>query len=170
MKKRLIAVTAAITVLILIIGCRSQKPPFMLNGQQVAIFVLSDRGIKGGMNEDSIKDRNKMGQFLEENLIELLKVEGYNAVLIKTHDQYIEGRSNYLVSLKINDMHLVRIPAFSPIPTFLWCQYDVSGMSGKLSLSYADDDSTTRDWTNSPRELNERLVKKINDRLVGKTN
>jgi hypothetical protein len=169
MKTRLIAVTAAVTVLALIIGCRSQKPPIMLDGKQVAIFVLSDRGIKSGMKEDEIKDRNEMGQFMEENLIEHLKIEGYNATLIQNRDQYVSGQSNYFVSLKINDLHLVSSFSFSPVPTFLWCQFEVSGTSGKLSLSYADDDSTTRDWTNSPRDLNERLVKKINDALVGKS-
>jgi hypothetical protein len=154
MKTRLIAVTAAVTVLALIIGCRSQKPPVMLDSKQVAIFVLSDRGIKSGMNEDEIKDRNEMGQFMEENLIELLRIEGYRATLIQNRDQFVSGQSNYLVSLQIINLHLVNTFSFSPAPTFLWCQFEVSGASDKLSLSYADDDSTTRNWTHSPRDLN----------------
>ena len=174
MKKWFVAAAVAVMVLALIIGCRPQKPPVMQDSKQVAIFVLSDRGIKSGMKEDEVKDRNEMGQFMEENMIETLKREGYNATLIQNRSQYVSSLSNYLVSMKINDLRLVGRASrgwggLIAGPTILKSHYEVAGTSKKLSLSYDDEDTTTGDWTNSPRELNDRLVKKINDRLVGKT-
>jgi hypothetical protein len=175
MKNRFFSVALAVTVVALIFGCGGPpKPPVMLDGKQVAVFVLSDRGIKSSMNEDERKDRNEMGQFMEENLVETLKHEGYNATLIQNRNQYVPGPVNYLVTFRINDLRLVGRGArtwtgMMAGPTILKSHYEVSGSSGKLSMSYDDEDTTTGDWTKSPRELNERLVKKINDKLVGKS-
>lgn len=174
MKNRFFAVALMVTVLALISGCRAPKPPVMQNGKQVAIFVLSDRGIKNGMKEDESKDRNEMGQFMEENLVDMLKREGYNATLIQNRKQYVPGSANYLVFVRINDLRLVGGASrywggFIAGPTILKNHYEVSGSSRKMDLSYDDEDSTTRDWSKSPEELNERLVKKFNDKLVGKS-
>jgi hypothetical protein len=158
----------------LIFGCGPPKPPVIRDSKQVAIFVLSDRGIKSGMTEDESKDRNEMGQFMEENLVDLLKHEGYNTTLIQNMNQDVQGPENYLIAFRINNLRLVGKGSRFWIgmmggPTILECHIEVSGSSGKLSMSYDDEDTTTGDWTNSPRELNERLAKKINDRLVGKS-
>lgn len=174
MKNRFFAVALAVTVVALIFGCGGPKPPVMQDGKQTAIFVLSDRGITSGMKEDESKDRNEMGQFMEENLIKTLKHEGYNATLIQNRNQYVPGSANYLVIVRINDLRLVGGAArywggLMAGTTVLKNHYEVSGSSGKLSLSYDDEDSTTRDWTKSAEELNERLVNKISDKLVGKS-
>jgi hypothetical protein len=175
MKNRFFSVALAVTVVALIFGCGAPpKPPVMLDDKQVAVFVLSDRGIKSDMNEDERKDRNEMGQFMEENLVETLKHEGYNATLIQNQNQYVPGPVNYLIAFRINNLRLVGKGSRLWVgmmsgPTILECHFDVSGSSGKLSMSYDDEHTTMFDWTISPRELNERLVKKINDRLVGKS-
>jgi len=173
MQKRFVAVAVvALVAAFVMMGCAA-KAPVMQDGKQVAIFVLADRGIKDSQKEDERKDRNEMGQFMEEDLISTLKHYGYNATLIQNNSQYVQGSSNYLVSYKINEIRLVGRGArswggFMAGPTILKAHFEVSGTSGKLSLSYDDEDSTTQDWTKSPKELNERLINKINDKMVGK--
>lgn len=173
MKKQILKVVIVATIAAFIAGCAA-KAPVMLDGKQVGIFVLSDRGIKDGMKEEERKDRDEMGQFMEEDLIEALKHEGYNATLIKSHDQYIAGSANYLIIVRIINLRLVGrasriwVGAMAG-PTILENHYEVSGQSGKVAMSYDDDDITSYDWKRSPHELNGRLVNKINEKLTGKS-
>jgi hypothetical protein len=173
MKRWFFAVAVVSIIASFIFGC-APKAPVMQDGKQVAMFVLSDRGIKNGMKEDESKDRNEMGQFIEEDLINTLKHEGYNATLIQKQSQNVRGRANYLVTVKIIELRLVGRASRTWLgittgPTILKNHFEVSGSGNKLSLSYEDEDSTTGDWTRSPQELNQRLVQKINDKLVGKS-
>jgi hypothetical protein len=173
MKKQFLSVAGVAIIAAFLFGCAA-KAPVMQDGKQVAIFVLSDRGIKANTKEDERKDRNEMGQFIEEDIVNTLKHEGYTATLIQNRNQYVKGATNYLVIVRINDLRLVGRAArgfagFTAGPTILKSHFEVSGASGKIALSYDDEDTTTQDWTNSPRELNERLVKKINEKLAGKS-
>jgi hypothetical protein len=173
MKKSFFTVTAVAVIAAFVLGC-APKAPVIKDGKQVAIFVLSDRGIKSGMKEDERKDRNEMGQFLEENIIDTLKHEGYNATLIKNKGQYVQGSVNYLVAVRINDLRLVGRSArgwggMIAGPTILKLHYDVTAPGNKTFASYDDEDTTTGDWTNSPRTLNQRLADKLNDKLAPKT-
>jgi len=170
MKQRIMTIIAIAATATFINGC-APKAPVIQDGRQVSVFVLSDRGIKSGMNENERNDHNEMGQFIEEDLIRELTHEGYNATLIKGRNQYVQGPANYLITVKILHLRLVGRASrawlsYTTGPTVLKNHYEVSG--SKLNLSYDDDDSTTQDWTSSPRELNKRLVQKINDKLVGK--
>lgn len=170
--KKIVEVVIVAMIAAFIAGCAA-KAPVMQDGKQVAMFVLSDRGIKEGMKEEERNDRDEMGQFLEEDLVNTLKHEGYNATMIKSREQYIAGSTNYLVTVRIKELRLVGRAArgwggMMPGPTILKNHYEVSGKSGKVTLSYDDEDSTTQDWTKSPHELNERLANKINEKLVGK--
>ena len=169
MKRQFVAVAVVAIVASLVFGCAS-KGPVIQDGKQVAVFVLSDRGIKSDMKEDESKDRNEMGQFMEENLIEMLKDAGYNPTLIQKRNQYVPGSANYLVIVRINDLRMVSGAARFWVgmmagTTILKNHYELSGSSGKVALSYDDEDSTTRDWTKCAEELNERLVKKIGETL-----
>jgi hypothetical protein len=174
MKNWFFAAALTATVIALMFGCDAPKSPVITDVKQVAIFVLSDRGIKSGMTKDESKDRNEMGQFMEENLIDTLKHKDYNAMLIQNINQYVQGPANYLVAFRINNLRLVSEGArfwigMSGGPSFLECHFEVSGSSDKLSMSYDDEDATMGSWMNNPQKLNERLVKKINDGLVGKS-
>jgi hypothetical protein len=171
MKKRVWAMAAAVLIAAFIFGCAA-KAPVMQDGKQVAIFVLSDRGTRDGMKEDERKDRNEMGQFMEENLVDWLRHEGYNATMIQSRNQYVKGPANYLLLVRINDLRLVGRAArsfagFTAGPSILKNHYEVSGSGGNPVLSYDDEDSTINDWTNIPRELNYRLAQKITDKLAG---
>jgi hypothetical protein len=173
MKKQVVLIVVVALMAALFIGCAA-KAPVMQGGKQVALFVLSDRGIKAGMKEMEISDRNEMGEFLEEDIISELKHEGYNAVLIKNRSQYVQGPANYLVSVRIIDLRLVgggaRYWAGATVgPTVLKAHYEVSGSSNKVALSYDDEDTTFRDWSDAAKELNDRLAKKLNEKFLGKS-
>ena len=139
MKKRIVEVVLVAMIAAFIAGCAA-KAPVMQDGKQVGIFILSDRGIKEGMKEEERKDRDEMGQFMEEDLIDMLKHEGYNAILIKSPDQHIAGSANYLITVRISDLRLVGRAArgwggFMAGPTVLKNHYEVSGKSGTVALS-----------------------------------
>jgi hypothetical protein len=170
MKKQVVAIAVVVAMIAAVgIGCAG-KAPVMQDGKQVALFVLSDRGIKAGMKEEEVKDRNEMGQGMEEDMVRWMKREGYNGTLIQTRNQYVEGPSNYLVMVRINDLRLVGRAArqwtgMVAGPTTLKNHYEVSGTSNKVTLSYDDEESTFRDWMAAPQEMTIRLVTKINEKL-----
>jgi len=173
MKKQFLSVAAVAMIAAFMFGCAA-KAPVMQDGKQVAIFVLSNRGIKADTKEDERKDRNEMGQFIEEDLVNSLKHDGYNTTQIQNQNQYVKGSTNYLATVRINDLRIVGRAArsfagFTAGPTILKNHYEISGASGKIALSYDDEDSTIHDWTNSPRELNQRFMTKINEKLAGKS-
>jgi len=171
MKENIVTAGVVFIIAVLIAGCAA-KAPVVQDGKQVAMFVLPDRGIRDGMQENERNDRNEVGQFMEEDLINSLSHEGYHATLIQNRNQYAQGSAAYLVFVKINELHLVgKASRFwlghAGGPTILNAHYEVSGSDNKLTLAYDDVDSTIRDWSISPRELNHRFVEKINDTHVG---
>ncbi len=173
MKKQVLVFAVVALAVAFMFGC-APKPPVMQDGKQVGIFVLVDRGTTAGTKEDERNDRNEMGQHMEDDIVDRLRDDGYNATLIQSQGQYIQGPANYLVAVKMVDLRLVGraqrqwgAGVFAG-PSILKTSYEVSGTSGRLSLSYRDEESTLRDWTECPEQLNRRLVGKINDRLIGK--
>ena len=173
MIKRVLTITIVASIIALIFGCAA-KSPVMQDGKQVGIFLLSDRGTKDGNKEDDRKDRDEIGQFMEENLINKLKQEGYNTTQLQSQNQYIHSPFDYLLNVTINDFRLVSGAArfwagAAAGPDMLKCHYEVSGSDKKMLLSYDDEDFSIRGWRASSMELNDRLVNKINEKLnVGK--
>ena len=168
MKNR-ISILVAVLITVFIFGCAAaKKPPIMQDGKQVGVFVLSDRGIKDSMKEDERNDRNEMGQFMEEDLIGTLQNEGYYAMHIQNRNQYVKSPTNYLVIVKINNLRFVgrgarALAGMMVGASVLKNHYEIIRPDDKMALSYDDEDSTIHDWQNSPKELNGRLVKKINE-------
>lgn len=172
MKRIVSAVSGMVVIFALIAGCG--KSPVMQYGKQVNIFVVADRGIKSGMTEDERNDRNEVAEFMEKDLAKKLKHEGYLATPIQDRSRYIEGDVNYLVAVRIDMLRLVGGASrywlgYAPGPTILHIQCEAVGPNKKQLFNYTDEDSTIRDWQLSPRELNERLVNRINDVIIGKS-
>jgi hypothetical protein len=136
--------------------------------------VVADPGIKDGMTENERNDRNEVGEFMEKDLVKKLKHEGYNATLIRDRSQYVQADSNYLVNVKISMLRLVGGASrfwlgYATGPTILHTQCEAISPSNKQLFDYTDEDSTIRDWQLSPKELNERLVNRINETIIGKS-
>jgi hypothetical protein len=172
MKKVVFVLAVAVSITAIMFACAGKKPPVMQDGKQVTIFILSDRGITAGMKDDERNDRNEMGQGMEEDMVRWMSQQGYNATLIKGHDQFVQAPSNYLVTVKIIDLHLVgrtarRWTGMTAGPTTLKNHYEVSGSSNKLSLAYDDEESTFRDYVAAPNEMTIRLWRKIDEKLNG---
>jgi len=173
MKKLVLLLAVVVSLTAIMSGC-AKKPPVMQDGKQVAVFILSDRGITPGMKEDERKDRNEMGQGMEEDMVRWFTQQGYNATMIQNSGQYVQGPANYLVTVKIKELKLVGRSARTWLgiaagPTILKNHYEVSGSSNKLALSYDDEESTLRDWIAAPNEMTVRLWRKFDDKLVGKS-
>jgi hypothetical protein len=172
MKKLVLVLAVVASITVIMFGCAGKKPPVMQDGKQVTIFILSDRGITDGLKEEDRNDRNEMGQGMEEDMVRWLSEHGYNATLIKSRDQFVQAPSNYLVTVKIIELHLVgrtarRWTGMTAGPTTLKNHYEVSGSSNKLSLSYDDEESTFRDYVAAPNEMTIRLWRKIDEKLNG---
>jgi hypothetical protein len=172
MKKHIMIMAVFFVITAFTIGCGA-KSPMMQDGKQITVFVLLDRGIKDSMTENERNDRNEVAPFMEQNLVDMLNREGYNATPIQNRNQYVQGSANYLITVNIPMLRLVGRAArawlgYAASPTILHVHYEVSGPNNAPMLSYDDEDSTMRDWTHSPREVNQRLVQKLKDHLVGK--
>ena len=173
MKKLVLVLAVVVSLTAIMAGC-VKKPPVLQDGKQVAVFILSDRGITAGMKEDERNDRNEMGKGMEEDMVRWFSQQGYNATQIQNSNQYVKGPANYLVTVKIKELKLVGRNARAWLgiaagPTILKNHYEVSGASNKLALSYDDEESTMRDWVAAPNEMTIRLWRKFDESLVGKS-
>jgi hypothetical protein len=150
-------------------GC-SGTAPVLPDGEKIAIFIISDRGIKENMKGDERNDRNEVGEWMEENLIEIFNDAGYKAILIQNRNEYTAGPGKYLLTVSIKDLRLVGSASRFWLgsmtgPTMVENHYDFFGDGEKPLLSYDDGEGTIRDWTKSPEELNERVLEKVEEKL-----
>ena len=160
-----------IVALIFVVGFAcSGTVPVLPDGEKTAIFIISDRGIKESMIEDERNDRNEVGQWMQENLIEIFNEAGYKAILIQNRNEYTAGLGKYLLAVTIKDLRLAgRASRFwlgsMAGPTWVENHYDFFGNDEKPLLSYDEGKGTVRDWTKSLEELNEIVLKKVKEKL-----
>jgi hypothetical protein len=173
MKKHAVVVLLVFALAVLISGCAKRV---MQDGKQVAIFVLSDRGIaQNTMSEGERDDRNKVGEFMEEDLLRVLQDEGYLATLIQNQNQFVPGTARYLLVVKIEMVRLVGGTSRFFLgrlggPTILATRYEMfASINSPPAFVSNDKEATTEKWYYSPQELDQRFVKKLNTYMSGKS-
>jgi len=170
MKNLFWIVTIVALISVVGFGC-SGTAPVLPDEEKTAIFIISDRGIKENMKEDEHNDRNEVGEWMEENLIEIFNEARYKAILIQNRNEYTAGPKKYLLTVTMKDLRLVGRSSRTWLgsmagPTWVENHYDFFGDGEKPLLSYNDGEGTIRDWTKSPEELNERVLEKVEEKLA----
>lgn len=150
---------------VLALACAA-RPAVVRDGKRVMIFVLVDRASDFRMSVDDRDSREDMAQFIEADLVERLRAEGFLATTIASRDQLIEAPTHYLVTVRLLDVRLVGrgargVVGFAAGPTLLKANLTVTRPDGQPFVSYDDESNTVRDWNVCPSEVDERLVERV---------
>lgn len=87
---------------LLVTGCATApRAPLTDAGEKIEIMVLSDRGNPSEMTELQYQHHVKVGQWMERDLLNVLRRLGYEAVLIESKDEFEARKGRYLLTVKI---------------------------------------------------------------------
>jgi len=164
--------TAVLGIALWAWGCgASIKAPTMAGGKKITIQVLSDRGITEGMPQDMVDQRNQLGQWMENDLIDILKDAGYEAAVIQKREEFKAEAGKYLLAVKIvkynpGSKAARMVVGFGAGAASLDTHYDLFGDAADPILAKDHGVGSGRDWNYCARKLNEDMTKAVSDKLA----
>ena len=167
----LLAVLALLS-LCLVASCGGPKGPTMPDGSKIALLIVPDRGIEPGFNEGQISRRNQVGEWMEADLVKMLRNQGYEPMLVQDPSQAQPGPGRYLLRVKITNYN----PGSKAARMFggiaggvagkcvLDTHYELVGASGVMTAGDPSV-SSSRDWNYSARKVNQLTAQGVTDRF-----
>ncbi len=147
-----------VIILLLLIGC-AKKIKTLPDGKNMTVFILSDRGFKeSDPVTEEIARRNTVGQYLEENIIKLLRDEGYDVKLIQKKEEYIPASGKFLLKMTITGYNL-------RLRHNLFTRYELYVQAETPLIRWDDEAGTIKNWRKCVHVLNARALEKINAKI-----
>jgi len=171
MKKYSIIMCLVLFVM-LVAGCaRVPQAPLTVAGEKIEIMVFSDRGNPAELTERQYKYRIEVGQYMERDLINLLRRSGYQATLITSKDKFEAHASRYLLIVKIVSYNPGSSAArmfvgFGAGAASLDNKYEFYGAGQEPIMVWDDGVGTSEHWTKILKKLNTNTVKRITEKLT----
>jgi hypothetical protein len=175
MKKYCTVTALFMLIALVLIGCGGRKAVNTQNtsspdGKTIELYILSDRGNADEMTAAQYKNRQQVGQWMEQDMIRIFNRAGYAATLLQSRDEFTPGPGKYLLSVSIVNYNpgskAARIVVgFGAGAVSLDNHYDLYGEATAPLLSYDDGVGSSRDWKNCARKLNENALKRVSQRL-----
>lgn len=171
MNKKYLYITLLLALTIAVSGCaRSAPAPMTSSGEKVEIVLLSHRGDPATMNERQYQFRNEVGEWMERDLLNMLRRSGYEARQITTREDFTPKDGRYLLEVTIDGYNPGSSAArmmvgFGAGAASLDNSYVLTAEQQPL-LTWSDGVGTSQHWTRLPRTLNERAVKRVTEYLT----
>lgn len=139
---------------------------------KISVFVLSDRGDPASMTGDQYKNRIQVGEFMEKDLINILKDEGYEAAIIEKPEDFAPGPGKYLLKVAIKNYNPGSKAArlfvgYGAGATSLDTHYELSSDGADPLISGDPGVGSSRDWRNCVEKVNRQTLDKIKETLKG---
>lgn len=133
-----------------------------------ALYVIIDRGISDSMTDYQIRNRNQVGDYMDEDLIRLLKKAGYNARLISKHSERSGG---YLLVVKITNYNPGSAAAryavgYGAGAASMNIHYDLYGEGSSAIKADNLGVGSGRDWRYVVRKLGEQTTRAVSEKLT----
>ena len=157
---------------LLVTGCATApRAPLTDAGEKIEIVVVSDRGNPSEMTERQYEYRVEVGQWMERDLLNMLRRSGYEAVLIESKDKFEARKGRYLLTIKIESYNPGSTAArmlvgFGAGAASLDNHYELYGITPQPLMSWNDGVGTSEHWKKLPRKLNANTVRKITEQLT----
>jgi hypothetical protein len=151
-------------------GGRGGSAVTMPNGSRVAIMLFSDRGVTAETPPEKADQLNQLGEWMESDLIAILKNTGYDATLVQSRDTPT-GVGSYLLRVQILEYNggskaARMFVGFGAGAARLNTHYELVGPGGSVYLTAAPNASTGRgDWKHAVRKIDQDTVMAVNTRL-----
>ncbi|NOZ87514.1 MAG: DUF4410 domain-containing protein [Deltaproteobacteria bacterium] len=171
--KRLLFATGGMALFTLVaFGCGPRfKAPNLANGDKVKLDIVIDRNASDpGLSESQVKQRNQVGDFMENNIVQMAVNAGFEARAINTREGFKPGQDKYLLIVKITDYNpgskaARMLVGFGAGSASLSTHSDLYATLDNALLSQNHQISSGRDWTFCVRALNEETLKAVAEHL-----
>ena len=172
MNKRLVMVVLIAVLAAFTVACASRagKAPKAASGKGITMYVLIDQGIDKSFSDYQVKNRQQVGDWMEQDLPQVLKSAGYDARLIKKRSEYKPAQDAYLLAVKITNYNpgskaARMVVGFGAGAASMDTHYELFGKGSKAILSGDPSVGSGRDWRNVIRKINEITVKDVSQKL-----
>ncbi len=134
------------------------------------MYVVIDRGIDSSLDEGQAKNRNQTGEWMEKDLLALLKKAGFEPELIKDRSEYKGGEGDHLLMVTIKEYNPGNTAArwtvgFGAGAASMKTHYELFGKGTELVTSDDLGVGSGRDWRNVIRKLDEQTVDAVKKKL-----
>ena len=152
---------------LLLTGCSSiPRAPLTETGEKIEMYVLSNRGDPDEMTERQYAHRNEVGQWMERDLMNILRRSGYEARQISSRDEFEPAPARYLLEMTIDSYHAGSSAARMMVGYGVGAasqdnSYALYGVGEEPLLDWTDGAGTSGHWTEIPRVLNRNTVRRI---------
>lgn len=157
-------IVVLLLLLVPLMGCgQPRSAAVKADGSRYAVYVIVDSGITATMTESQLRAQEQMASWMENDLLNLLKRAGYQAVSVANSAQFEGGSGNYLLQVKIVNYNpgskaARMLVGFGAGATSLDIQYQIVN-GQKLTLEDRSDGvGSSRDWSYCGRVLNQRMI------------
>lgn len=171
MKRHPIAICLALSLL-LVTGCATApRAPLTDAGEKIEIMVLSNRGNPSEMTERQYQYRVEVGQWMERDLLNMLRRSGYEAALIESKGEFEARKGRYLLTVKIESYNpgssaARMLVGYGAGAASLDNHYEFYGAAPQPLMTWDDGVGTSQHWKRLPRKLNANTVRKITEKLT----
>ncbi len=151
-------------------GCATApRAPVAEAGETIELQILSHRGNQDEMSGRQYRQRNEVGQWMERDLKNQLRRQGYQTGQIASADEFEPRPGRYLLEVAIDSygagMGGAGLAVVGVSGTHLKNSYLLYDTYGQPLLEWTDGVGTSRRWTHAARRLNLNAVKKVTDYL-----
>jgi hypothetical protein len=169
-----VAALTAVVLLVMLTACAKaprEASDKAESGKRLSIkgtilFVLIDRGIEKSFTDMQVKNRDQVGDFMEQDLPAVLKKSGFNARLISKRSEYQGAAGSYLLTVKITNYNpgsqaARMLVGYGAGAASMDTHYELYGVDAKPLLSDNQSVGSGRDWRNVIRKINEQTTKAV---------
>ncbi len=150
--------------LLILAACFSGLLSTASSGAQEQINILLDPG-------SNAREYRQMGTRMERDLKNVLEKRGhYQAPILRTRDEFKQGKGDYLLTVKIVRYNAGSkaariVVGFGAGTCSMDIHYELIGPQGNTLLSKDDGCASGLDWQRLARKLNENILAAIQTRL-----
>jgi len=165
---------AAVMVLaaVLAVSCAShvKKASKSESGKGASVYVLIDRGIQKSFTDYQVKNRNQVGEWMEQDLPRVLGDAGYEAHLIQKRSEFKPGADAYLLTVKITNYNPGAKAArmfvgYGAGAASMETHFELYGKGAKPVVTGDPGVGSGRDWRNVIRKIDELTTNAITEKL-----
>ncbi|MBI9088929.1 MAG: DUF4410 domain-containing protein [Desulfobacterium sp.] len=172
MLKRFICVSSLLFFVILAVGCNGARtaPKANVTGGTGEMSVLSLRGDTSSMTQDQIVELQRVGKWMDRDIIKQLSRAGYKSKLIKSRKAF-KGPGNLLIikvaKFKPGNKAARVFVGFGAGGSSLDLNYQLLDSKGKILTKWDDGVGSSKGGTYCAQTLNRRALVKLGDVLNG---
>lgn len=175
-------VVGAFVAVAIVTGCGPGLKAPQVEGGRVQVFALVDRGIADTAEEEKVKQRSQMSDWMEADLANLFKKNGYEFQQIASIEDYADAPHRFLLKVKVLSYNPgnkgARVAGAlvggwsgaamaQSAEARLAASYELLDGEGTLVSGDMNEGSGTADWNAAVRKVNSLIIRGVAKKIQG---